>query len=189
MRTLLVAAIAFAVLCGGVSAQMYRWVDKDGRVHYTQTPPPPDARRGQNKTLGSGTGGAIPYAELPYATQTAARNFPITLYTAPECGAPCDQARGLLVKRAVPFREISVQAQKEVESLKTLSGSTQLPFLLVGNQKQSGFLEEAYSALLDSAGYASSGPRLPVEALRKMDAPAKASEATGSEAASGEPEK
>jgi hypothetical protein len=26
------------------SAQMYRWVDKDGRVHYTNTPPPPGVK-------------------------------------------------------------------------------------------------------------------------------------------------
>ena len=43
MRIVLLAGIALAVLCGGAAAQMYRWVDKDGRTHYTQTPPPPDA--------------------------------------------------------------------------------------------------------------------------------------------------
>ncbi len=26
------------------AAQMYKWTDKEGRVHFTDTPPPPDAR-------------------------------------------------------------------------------------------------------------------------------------------------
>lgn len=38
MRSVLLAVmLAFAA---GAFAQMYRWVDKDGRVHYTATPPP-----------------------------------------------------------------------------------------------------------------------------------------------------
>lgn len=37
-RPLLAVLLAFAATAA--TAQMYRWVDKDGRVHYTQTPPP-----------------------------------------------------------------------------------------------------------------------------------------------------
>jgi glutaredoxin len=175
LRIVPVAGIVLALLCGSASAQMYRWVDKDGRVHYTQTPPPPDAKSAQKKSIGPG-GSAAPYGELPYASQTAAKNFPVTLYTAPECGAACDQARALLVRRAVPFREVDVRAQKDIDNLKAVSGGAQVPFLVVGSQKQGPFTEEAYGALLDAAGYPTSGPRLPLEALRKTDAPAKAPE-------------
>ena len=176
MRIVLLAGIALTVLCGGASAQMYRWVDKDGRTHYTQTPPPPDAKDAQKKSLrpSAGGSGAMPYGELPYATQSAARNYPVTLYTSPGCGAPCEQARALLVRRVVPFKEISVQQQKDIDSLKAIAGGTQVPYLVVGSQTQGGFLEEAYGALLDSAGYPASGPRLPLEALRTMDPPARA---------------
>ena len=38
---LLAVMLAFAATA---FAQMYRWVDKDGRVHYTATPPPPGAK-------------------------------------------------------------------------------------------------------------------------------------------------
>ncbi|MGE3571780.1 MAG: DUF4124 domain-containing protein, partial [Burkholderiales bacterium] len=38
MRILILALLlAFA---SGAAAQLYRWVDKDGRVRYTDTPPP-----------------------------------------------------------------------------------------------------------------------------------------------------
>jgi len=36
---LLSAALALAV-CGAAQAQLYRWVDKDGKVRYGDTPPP-----------------------------------------------------------------------------------------------------------------------------------------------------
>jgi hypothetical protein len=45
--TLLAVALMFAATA---SAQMYRWVDKDGHVHYTAQPPPPGI---QSRTLGT----------------------------------------------------------------------------------------------------------------------------------------
>ncbi len=175
MRIAISAAVVLAVACGAALAQMYRWVDKDGKTHYTQEPPPPDAKSVEKRPLGGGSGtgtaGSMSYGELPYASQTAARNYPVTLYTTPDCGAPCDQARAVLVRRVVPFKEISVQRQQDVESFKAAGGS-QVPYLIVGSQKQAGFLEEAYAAILDTAGYPTSGPRLTLEQLRTMDAPA-----------------
>ncbi|MGC2520648.1 MAG: glutaredoxin family protein [Burkholderiales bacterium] len=168
MRILFIAAAIVAIACADASAQAYRWVDKDGRVHYTQTPPPPDAKDAQKKTL---RGSVVESSSLPYAAQTAAKDFPVTLYTSADCGAPCDQARALLVKRAVPFREISVVDQQGIDEVEKIAGKNRVPLLTVGSQVQSGFLDDAYNSLLDSAGYPSSGMQLPLDALRKMDAP------------------
>jgi hypothetical protein len=40
MRRLAIVVLGAAAACGA-QAQMYKWVDEDGRVQYTQTPPPP----------------------------------------------------------------------------------------------------------------------------------------------------
>ena len=166
MRILFVAAAILSTACTDALGQAYRWVDQDGRVHYTQTPPPPGAKGVQRKSFQPGPVGTV---DLPYATQVAAKNFPVTLYTQPDCGAFCDQARALLVKRAVPFREVSVVTQKDLDEVKRLSGKNDLPLLTVGNQLLSGFQQGPYNELLDSAGYPSSAPPAPIEKLRKMD--------------------
>jgi len=166
MRILLVAAAILSTLCADAFGQAYRWVDQDGRVHYTQTPPPPNAKNVQRKNF---RGGGADVSNLPYATQVAAKNFPVTLYTLPNCGSPCDQARALLVKRAVPFTEASVVTQKDADEVKKLSGKNDLPLLVVGTQVQTGFHEGLLNGLLDSAGYPSSAPPAPIEALRKIN--------------------
>jgi glutaredoxin len=171
MRILFVTAAILSIVCSGAFGQAYRWVDQDGRVHYTQTPPPPDAKGVQRKSFKHGPVGSV---DLPYATQVAAKNFPVTLYTFPDCGSFCDQARALLVKRAIPFREVSVATQKDVDEVKRLSGKSDLPLLVVGALVQTGFQEGLYNGLLDSAGYPSSVPPAPIEALRKMDSAAPA---------------
>jgi hypothetical protein len=182
MRILLVAAAILSTVCTDVFGQAYRWVDQDGRVHYTQTPPPPGAKGVQRKTFRHGPVGTV---DLPYATQVAAKNFPVTLYTLPDCGPPCDQARALLVKRAVPFTEASVVTQKDADEVKRLSGKNDLPLLVVGTQVQTGFHEGLLNGLLDSAGYPSSAPPAPIETLRKKNpaAPAQQGAGTGAEPA------
>jgi len=185
MRIYLIAAAILLTACADASGQAYRWVDKDGKVHYTQEPPPPGAKGVQKKTFRQGP---VETSNLPYATQVAARNFPVALYTAPDCGEPCDRARALLVKRTVPFKEVSVLSQNEVDELKRLSGKTDIPLLVVGAQVQAGFQEGAYNGLLDAAGYpSSSASPVGVETLRRMDPAAKAPEQAQQGAGGGTP--
>jgi len=166
MRAYLIAAMSFWIVSADAVGQVYRWTDADGKVHYTQTPPPPQAKGVQRKDFRPGAPEPV---DLPYATQVAAKNFPVKLYTQPDCGSPCDQARASLVRRAVPFREISVVSEKEIDEVKSLSGREELPLLVVGSLVQTGFQESRLSSLLDTAGYPPAGPRVPIEVLRKID--------------------
>jgi len=44
MRVHLIAAAILFTACAGASGQAYRWVDKDGKVQFTDAPPPPGAK-------------------------------------------------------------------------------------------------------------------------------------------------
>jgi len=167
MRAMLVAAVLFAVALAGAQAQqMYRWVDKDGKVHYTQQPPPPDAKSVQRRTAVSG---AADSTGLPYATQLAAKNYPVTLYTSADCGQACKDARASLEKRGIPFEEVVVGDENSIATLKRLTGKTQVPVLRVGTQIEVGFEPVGWKSALDAAGYPASGP--PVRAKIAAAAP------------------
>ena len=61
----LFAAIAILLATATVAAQVYKWVDKDGKVQYTDTPPPPGATKSEPKKVDTGPGsgsGAPPVA-------------------------------------------------------------------------------------------------------------------------------
>lgn len=157
MRRLLIAGLLAAA--GTASAQMYRWTDAQGRTHVTDTPPPASAKAVQKKGGGAVNTVTPPgssAAGQPYAVQLAAKSFPVTLYTAPDCG-PCGQARGLLNARAVPFREVLVTDEPQQEELKKVAGALAVPSLAVGSHVQKGFEEGAYHSLLDIAGYPKTG--------------------------------
>jgi glutaredoxin len=136
----LAAAPAFA-------QSAWRWYDPaDQSWKITDTPPP-----GRAQKIEKSAAHILPN-KLPYATQMAARNFPITLYTQPVCDG-CDAGRQLLEKRGLPFTEKVVKSQAELDEVKKLSGKTALPLITVGSQSFSGYEEKSWNGLLDIAGY------------------------------------
>jgi glutaredoxin len=152
----LIGAVALGMAASAQAQQMYRWVDKDGRVTYSQTPPPAGAAK--NVQQRSATPSVVGGGNLPYAAQQAVKNFPVTLYTAPDCGDACNGGRDLLTKRGIPHREVVVGNEESLASLKSLTGKTQVPVLQVGRQTSMGFNAGEWTSALNAAGYPSSIP-------------------------------
>ena len=169
MRALIIIGISLALAATVSAQQMYRWVDSGGRVHYTQTPPPADAKSIQKKRMSSGAGDTV---QIPYATKVAAANFPVTLYVAEECGDACKDARALLAKRGIPHRVVEIGDAKSLERLKQVSGSNTVPVLTVGSVVQKGFDVLLYHGALDAAGYPLNGPPVPPQVERAKPQPA-----------------
>jgi glutaredoxin len=182
---------AFAVLLAALfatsaAAQTYRWVDKDGKVHYSQTPPPPSQA---TKVEKRSAGGSMVEStqQLPYSTQQAAKNFPVTIYTAESCADPCKEGRALLSQRGVPFREVAVTDEKSRAELTNVSGGDAVPVLVVGKQVTKGYLADVWHTALDSAGYPRSGPPVAAKAQKPEAQPAAKAEAPESAAAAQPP--
>ncbi len=147
-------AIVLGLIAFSAAAQLYRWTDAQGRVHITDTPPPASAKNVQKK---AGPPPAAPQPAVPFALAQAMKEFPVTLYTAPNCKAPCVNAREALNKRGVPFREVQVWDNESVDELKRVSGGSDVPTLVVGRSVHRGFEPSGYDALLDSARYPEAG--------------------------------
>jgi glutaredoxin len=161
-KPLLVAlGLAGCLVAASASAQMYRWVDKDGKTHYTDTPPPASA--GKSAQVRSG-GNVVDAGALPYATQQAAKNHPVTIYTAENCKEPCADGRKLLQTRGVPFREVAITDEKTRADLKSVSGGEEVPVMAVGSSVSKGFGADSWHLALDAAGYPRSGPPLAAQA-------------------------
>ena len=156
-RAIVLFVIAFSAV-PAPAQQMYRWTDQNGRVHITDTPPPRGAK-GVQKSRGS-TAPAAPAegaAQQSYDLTLAMKEYPVALYTSPMCKEPCQKARDHLNKRGVPFREVQVWDIDSNEELKRVSGSNQVPTLLVGASVQKGYEIGAFDELLDSARYPKTG--------------------------------
>jgi len=156
-RMALLAGVAAVTIVAGAAAQqqVYRYVDKDGKVVYSDRSPPTDSKDIQAKRLSPNY---IENNTTPLATTQAAERFPVTLYTF-ACGAVCQSAEALLNRRGVPFTTVNVEDQKGAEMLMKLTGAQQAPVLQVGDKLiAKGFNEARWTAMLDDAGYPKSPP-------------------------------
>ena len=165
----LAVGIAFLLGCASATAlaQTYRWVDKDGRVHYTDTPPAPAVSRSVEKI--STQSGASSSQPLGFALQQAMKVNPVKLYTFSGCSAACTDAKALLEKRGVPYTEISVDSIDKREELKRVSGGNNVPVLVVGTTVKQGFEAGMYNAALDDGGYPKSSQLLPGQKARQEE--------------------
>ena len=165
MRARITGMIILLAAGAAAAQQIYRWTDERGRVHITDTPPPPSAKSVQKKQYQSGPAES---GATPYELALAMKDYPVTLYTSPVCKEPCAEARAALNRRGVPFKEVQVWEETSNEELKRVSGANQVPTLLVGRSVHKGFDQSAYDALLDSARY----PRAGILPARSQAAPA-----------------
>jgi len=103
--------------------------------------------------------GAKPAAapQQPYELARLQKDFPVTLFTSPNCVEGCAMARAALNKRGVPFTEVQVWDEESNERLKRAAGAAEVPTLQVGSSTHRGFEQGAFDSLLDSAGYPRAG--------------------------------
>ena len=136
------------------AADLYRWVDSRGIVHYSDVPSP----NAEKINPGKFSGQDAPGEDLPYAARIAQQNFPVTLYVGYGCGAACDQARSLLNKRGIPYAEKTLRTKEDIDAFKKLTDSEAIPTLAVGKTLLKGLQTEQWNGELDIAGYPKIAP-------------------------------
>ena len=151
-------ALVLALSTMANAQEIFRWVDKDGKVHYGDIlPPPAEVKNVQTKKLSERV---IEQQAVPYDVLTAMKNNPVTLY-ANNCGEACTDARALLAKRGIPFADKNPASDPEAAAaLKALVGALQVPTIAIGASNLQGFEQGSWNAALTAAGYPSFNPNL-----------------------------
>ena len=140
------------------AGEVFRWVDKNGQVHYgDMLPPPAEGKNAQTKKLQDSV---IEQDAVPYEVSIAMKNNPVTLYTN-SCGESCTNARTLLSTRGIPFSEKNPETDvAAAAALKALVGAVQVPTIVIGTNNLTGYEEAGWSAALNAAGYPRTNPNL-----------------------------
>lgn len=151
------ALLALAVAAGGLFSPLaqaqpvYRIVGPDGKVTFSDQPPPAATGAKVSAANTGGSGGAAPTG-LPFELRQIASKYPVTLYSGNDC-APCVTARSMLVNRGIPFSERTITTSDDFKALQRLSGDASLPFATIGNQQLKGFSDVEWTQFLNAAGY------------------------------------
>ena len=139
-NVLLALLYASMLLCVQVaSAEVYKWVDEQGQVHYTDRP------------VGI-TGGASP-VDLPVNTYTAPQILDsaygisgVVMYSASWCTV-CRKARKYFRQIGITFTEYDIERSAKGRREYSKLGARGVPVILVGDKRLNGFTEKAFNKL------------------------------------------
>jgi glutaredoxin len=179
---LLVTGVVLLAAGQAQAQTIYRVVGADGKVTFSDQPPAPSAQVTATTAAGQSLSDANTGAALPFALRQVVSQYPVTLYSAGNCG-PCDSGRALLRTRGTPFTEKTVTTNDDAQALKRISGESTLPFLTIGSQQIKGYSELEWTQFLNAAGYPQTSalpagyrnpPATPLVAAQKAAPPAPA---------------
>lgn len=133
-------------------ADMYKWVDETGKVHYTDSPPPGKKAQKLDLRINSIAGPPVVSAFKDRATGTSSQTgAKVKVYGATWCGY-CKRAKAYLQARRTPFEDIDVERSAQGQSEYRALGGRGIPVILVGDQRMDGYRQEALEGMLKHAG-------------------------------------
>jgi glutaredoxin len=131
-------------------AQLYRWTDDQGVIHYSDKPPARGDAKKFDIQVNSYAGPAT--VSTTSAPAAGAAKPQVKMLATAWCGY-CARARAYLKSRGIPFEELDVeksaQGRQEYRELKGRG----VPIILVGNQRMNGYDQGRLEGLLRAAGY------------------------------------
>jgi glutaredoxin len=145
------AIIALCALLASIpvsAQQIHRWVDADGRVQYSDQPPPGVASKPVATRINS-YGGA---AEVSGTAAPAASRPEIKMFATDWC-PHCRRAQAFFARQGISYTHIDVEKSESGRAEYRGLGGRGVPLIMVGTQRMNGFSEEGLAQMLKAAGY------------------------------------
>lgn len=160
VKRLFSLAIGAFMLVMPSQAEVTKWIDAQGRVHYSERPPTgiksdQTALRG---TVSVGDGiSVVPESTAsstgePGMAIAAPRKGEVWIYTTPSCGY-CRRAEEHMRRKGIVFTAKDITRNSAYEAEFRALGSRGVPVTLAGKQRINGYRTEAFEAFLKSAGF------------------------------------
>lgn len=139
--------VCFLLLVGGgvCSAEVYKWVDEKGRVHFGDSPA--ETQQVEQVNLEVNTYESVSYEDVEFAAPVERRaTGKVTMYATSWCGY-CKQARNYFVKNNIPYTEYDIEKNKRAKQAYDKLGATGVPVILVGKKRMNGFSVKGFQRI------------------------------------------
>ncbi|MCG6862400.1 MAG: glutaredoxin family protein [Chromatiaceae bacterium] len=149
-RLVLLCVVLLSMLTDA-DAGIYRWVDANGRVQFSDQPPPTvEAESVELSPINTYEGVSVEELEESQAMRSQEPNpgksRKVVMYSAPWCGV-CKQAKRFFKAEGIRYRDLDIEqsgaARREWERM----NATGVPVILVGNKRMNGFSEARFMEL------------------------------------------
>ncbi len=122
-----------------LSAEVYKWVDENGLIHYSDSKPENQAFEQVEINAGSYTG-------VSYATLKDDVGKQVIMLSADWCGV-CKKAKRYFRRNGIRFTELDIEKSTKGKRLYQKLGARGVPVILVGRERMNGFSEAGFERL------------------------------------------
>lgn len=154
VRPLLFLLLLLFLSTSAVSAEIYRWVDAEGKVHYSdREPASADAERVVVDAHPPAAASSSPEAQRAVGSTARSPTPPaIRMYLSPTCGY-CTRAAEFFDARGVPWRGEDITTSPLAKLAFEQAGGRGTPLIIVDGQAIHGFQKERLDRLLSQRGW------------------------------------
>ena len=127
--------LCLILVTGGAVADIYRWTDSNGNVHFSDQAP--DDQASETLELRINTYESVTYDSLTFELPTPAGKK-VVMYSASWCGV-CAKAKRYFEKKGIPYTEYDVENSRQGKQGFAQLGGKGVPIILVGKRRMNGF--------------------------------------------------
>ena len=120
-------------------AEVYKYVDKNGQVHFTdRRSAKENSERVKLPPINSIKSPKITQRNRASGNNIPGRQQPIVMYSAEWCGV-CKKAKKYFNARRMPYTELDIDKNKQARREFQVLGGKGVPLILVGDYRMAGF--------------------------------------------------
>lgn len=146
----LAACVTLFIHADFAQADIYKWTDSNGKVHYSDAEPAEQKAETVNvDNINTFTDVSI--SDAPgwkgfYQPEIKPRVKNVVMYSTARCGY-CKKARRYFTERGIDFTEKMIDSDKAAYEEYQQLDATGVPVILVGNKRMNGFSEKMFEKL------------------------------------------
>ena len=148
IRWLLTGLCLISLLAAPVSmADLYKWVDENGKVHYGDSPPENVELKKITGNVSSFTSVTVePFVYDPNLITTRKQSKDVVMYSTSWCGV-CKKAKRYFQSKNIPYTEYDIEkSERAAKEYRKLRGRG-VPVILVGDNRMNGFSVKNFDRL------------------------------------------
>lgn len=141
--------ILILILPVSVCAEIYKTVDKNGRVIFTDKP----TAKAEQVEVNTNANTADGLSDSAYSkasdikSKKPIKQKSVVMYTTSWCGV-CTKARSYMQRNGINFKEFDIEKNSNAHSKFKKLGGKGVPLIMVGNSKMSGFSASRLESML-----------------------------------------
>lgn len=130
--------------CSYAVADVYKWVDESGRVHYSDTPHPSAQTQPIRGKITRMDAVDASKTQTSSSSKKTLYKKKVTMYSTSWCGY-CKRARKYFIEQGIPFVEYDIEKNASAKKAYDAIGGSGVPVIVMGKRSMKGFSKGAFN--------------------------------------------